>query len=655
LTSAPIRKSGSLFGLTDFTTSKQTSTANVKSTQPSNNNNPEEQTSSTSTVTILKNGKKITTPNNNWNETSMNEQLYTLDTLSNNNKSSQEDVDEIANSLLSAPSNDLSIDDSVVETSGSEWGGLLESKRSRLKRDAGVEKQKITSEADSIVVENEVEMTGNKVEGGDTLNVLDESLSNKTTQNDDDEEQILESRPLSPTHSIEKAASVSPTHSIQEDYEKMKMKKSAVPDDDGEEESSSSAGTELLSELDSDGDSEYDISVVETSSSYEDKSNQATTSREVTLSTTEQNTSNPSNEETETPQFDNIDTPSPFEAIFSTATSFLSPKPPLSPPTASTIINSNSASSNLVEINAQLQQRSQNQREDLGRLRRKVNELERDLLRAKRSKVSLMEEEMNARVETIRMECEGKVVVANETVARLKEEVDRLKKELEESSKRLIQADEAKERVAAEYGFVAKAYTDAKHVFDLQKVEWEEKIHTLETDLTNVTQQLERYQRETQQWKEECANKANTLESSTARIVQMQSTIDGLQSIIKSKEEEIQRLLTTEAQEMERKLNTAKQEMRDEYEVLLLKKSRKIGEARMALRSANEKRRRIESTSQRDTAEALNKLHTEMTGEIDELKALLVEKETEMDVLKQKAQEAESIVEDRERLLAEMM
>ena len=47
--------------------------------------------------------------------------------------------------------------------------------------------------------------------------------------------------------------------------------------------------------------------------------------------------------------------------------------------------------------------------------------------------------------------------------------MNKLQIDLDESSKRLMENEEAKERVAAEYGFMAKAYTDLKHALNDQE------------------------------------------------------------------------------------------------------------------------------------------------------------------------------------------
>lgn len=138
-------------------------------------------------------------------------------------------------------------------------------------------------------------------------------------------------------------------------------------------------------------------------------------------------------------------------------------------------------------------------------------------------------------------------------------------------------------------------------------------------------------------------------------MVQLQSTIDGLHNVIRTKEDKIKSMSFEEAQERRHIISTTKQETRDEFEELLDKKSKKIGELRVALRSANEKKRHIERFSQRKTSEAMGKLRRELEGQMDELKALLEEKDLEVAAMKKIAEEAEGIIEDRERLLAEVM
>jgi chromosome segregation ATPase len=111
-----------------------------------------------------------------------------------------------------------------------------------------------------------------------------------------------------------------------------------------------------------------------------------------------------------------------------------------------------------------------------------------------------MEEEVNARVESIREECERQVLVANETVALLQKEAERLFMELEDLTTSMAVAENERERVAAEYGYVIKSYVNLKHELEDGK----KQIVTLEGQLADTTSKLERYQKETQQWKDEC-------------------------------------------------------------------------------------------------------------------------------------------------------
>ena len=619
MASAPIRKSGSLFGLTEFTKQSTTSNNNTSiqfSGQEIRNGKKNQDgkitASDESTVTVLKKKKNTSGV---WDESVMQGQLQDLDELS---IMEEDDVDMIANELLASHS--LYAQDSHVEStvaSSDDAGDYLESKRERLKGEVE-DFFHIALEGEELVV-NDTEEYGLVPDG--SIMSLDD-VPNEATSNID----------LSAINAKNNRL-LSPTHSIQNDYEQLRTEQNLTDDD----------------EID---DSSYGLSKEPTiAASVDENSDQQIIEDEAPILDQKHNTSAESfsEKESDAPELNDSVTQSPFDVIFSTATSFLSPKPPFAPPTVSTIMNSSNDTSTLIEINAWLEQTSRNQREDLGRLRRKVHDLERQLIRAKRDKVSRTKEEVDARIDVVKKDCERKVNIANDAVLQLEEEVNRMKKDLTELGEKLILTEEAKEKVAAEYGFVIKAYTDVKHALDTQSVGWEEKIES------DANQQLKYYQKEAQQWKDECANKANALESSRTRIVQMQATIEELQSSIKTKEQEIQRLLTTESKDMERKLFDAKRELRQEYEELLSKKSKKISEVRMALRSANEKRRKIETISQRETAEALNELHNKMTGQIDELRSLLAEKESEMNELRLKAAEAEGIVEDRERLLAEMM
>ena len=135
MASAPIRKSGSLFGLTEFTKQSTTSNNNTSiqfSGQESRNGKTNQDgkitASDESTVTVLKKKKNTSGV---WDESVMQGQLQDLDELS---IMEEDDVDMIANELLASHS--LYAQDSHVEStvaSSDDAGDYLESKRERLK------------------------------------------------------------------------------------------------------------------------------------------------------------------------------------------------------------------------------------------------------------------------------------------------------------------------------------------------------------------------------------------------------------------------------------------------------------------------------------------------------------------------------------------
>eukprot|EP00804_Cyclotella_cryptica_P004131 CCRYP_016870-RB/>CCRYP_016870-RB protein AED:0.00 eAED:0.00 QI:189/1/1/1/1/1/3/205/1440 len=752
LNSVPIRKSGSLFGLFDFPSMKNASAPVVAVSEGSTtdagsgenvttktlkdlaiddddywiesagedvkagtkdkkcNSTEEEKVTasddSETTITILHHKKRPAVDEARsraftWDEGGMQKQREDLNDLSsssiNDLVDEEEEIDEIANSLLMSPPMELTADKST-----------LSEKREMIKMKAAQMNQK---EAESIkLVENEFFGEGtivtpeqSTIEEDVTTDVAssrremendnDRSLiaqesdevsdecipspfkafgNNGTSTKKDDYNVAFESRPLSPTHSI------------QEDYAKMKENEiesndAASGNEDelvGEMEiahvvmSMDKEGVDFLeadnlveNNLNNVSDAAWNASSITSSFVDDEVKSPVEDERQLMLESLGKQPVESTNVEVQELKEsnqndgddDDHDSTSPLQTFISTATAFLPPTPPFVPPSDSNILNSSSANSNLVEINARLQQTLHNQRGDLGRLRRKINDLERQLIRANRSKVTKIEDEVNARVNTLREECKRQVVFANETVALLEKEVGRLRAALEESSVGLMLSVEEKERVRAEFGFLTKAYVDVKHAFDTQKKEWKDTIEKLEQQLADATQQLERYQKETRQWKDECINKANLLDSSNIRMIQLQSTIDGLQSVIRTKEDEIKSMTAAAARDRQRIISINKQELRDEYESLLAKKSKKIGELRMALRSANGKRRHVERVTQRETSEALKVLRREMESDMDELKALLTEKEAEVVGMKQMVEEAELVVEERERLLAEVM
>jgi len=355
----------------------------------------------------------------------------------------------------------------------------------------------------------------------------------------------------------------------------------------------------------------------------------------------------------------------PLEAMLAAAaaaTSFL-PAPPPDPPTREQIDNNGDATNeNLSEINRQLQATLSDQKHSLGQLRRKVNELERELLRTNRAKSKGVDEEVGARAAELREEYEGQLEQAKEAIAALEELEDLLSSQLEDGQIKLERAVEAKERVAAEYNYVVKSYTDLKGSVDSQTADWstkldesQRKIASLEAQLEETTRNLEKYQNESKSWRKECTSKADQLDTFTARVRDMEVTIDDLQFNIQNTTKSIDRIKLVAREEEDTRSKRNLQTLSDEYERLLDKKSKKIGELRGALRRAESEKRLAERRIEKEKAAALDELRTELTGEIDGLRNALKERDEEIGRMEGAAEDAERLREEREQLSAEIM
>lgn len=502
---------------------------------------------------------------------------------------------------------------------------------------------------------------------------------------------------------LEKPASLSPTHSIEEDYKKMNMTKMKKKDEDDPEHTADSPWDELKGQVYDAADTvkaslgsavddltktveeslgthkeketpgekamkEYesiDVSATAVEDAAEvaglpDETKKKDEDSKPNIQLEKEEKVKPKNQKQQQ-RFPSIEAPS-LESVIKAAQSFL-PQPPPEPPTQQNIDNNhNTTNENLSEINSQLQHTLTNQRKDLGKLRKKINELEQELQRAKRTKRKDVEQELETKTRALREEYDEQLIKAKETIAALEKQSTTMEQELQRGKIKLEEALEDKERVAAEYSYVVNSYQKLKGMVDSQTSDLstkldqsQQEIMSLEGQLTNATTKMEQYQKESNNWRKECTNKANQLDTFTTRVQNLQSTIDTLQDGINSTQTSIDQIkkMARDEERMRSKMNL--QTLSDEYEVLLSKKSKKIGELRVALRSANAKKRHAERYADKEKRAAIKVVREELNVEIEGLKEQLKTREEEIEGMRDVVREAESVKEEKEQLLAEIM
>ena len=259
------------------------------------------------------------------------------------------------------------------------------------------------------------------------------------------------------------------------------------------------------------------------------------------------------------------------------------------------------------------------------------------------------------KIEPLRDECKRQVIEANAAVTLLEEQVETLSRDLAEQSDRYEQTLEDKERIAAEYGYVAKSYVELKRSLDTNTNDWQEKLQKLTGDTQSLEEKMAQYQQESTRWKKKCLEKAKRLDESTAHIKELQGVMDASLSEIRSKQENIDDIVRVATIEEKTRSKEDLQRLSDEYEVLLSNKSQKIGKLRTALRTANVKRRSVERNAHREKSAALKALRLEMSTAINSLKNSLQEKEDLIMTMSKSVQNAEVVKEEKERVYAELM
>mmetsp|Transcript_36409 Transcript_36409/g.74247 ORF Transcript_36409/g.74247 Transcript_36409/m.74247 type:complete len:1356 (+) Transcript_36409:87-4154(+) len=344
--------------------------------------------------------------------------------------------------------------------------------------------------------------------------------------------------------------------------------------------------------------------------------------------------------------------PPALNSIVDGITSMIMPSPPQTPPTNHNIdYNSELSTEHLSEINAKLEETLNSQKSDLGRLRRKINTLRGELRQANREVNKNVQDQVNAKMAPLREE----VVQANEAVAKLEDQVEKLTRQLDEQTVKYEKTLEDKERIAAEYGYVAKSYMELKRSLDTNTNDWQEKLQTLTGDTQSLEERMAQYQEESKRWKKKCIEKANMLDESTAHIKELQSVMDEGMMEIRSKQGNIDDIVAAATKEEKARSKDNLQRLSDEYEVLVSKKSKKIGELRTTLRSANVKRRQVERHARKDKSAALKALRLEMSTEINYLKSSLQEKEDAISKMGASVQGDGVAKEEKEQVFAELM
>jgi hypothetical protein len=333
----------------------------------------------------------------------------------------EEDFDELAGMLMGQTT-------LLSSSNGRKWGDSFADRRAMIKAGAAASQQlqqeEIQKERDGLSSErNDEEMSveaptleeeesddldeltlgyleveKSRIEDmlGDSLNEEDAENASEIQSKEKDSAVVAsddasESIDVNEGAIVSSSRSLSPTHSIESDYKKMK-------ESDVDEES-------IEAELVATEDEGVDSTIVAKGDA---------TDTSITI---------PKNEKPTSPDKEPTSTADTLESFLERATSFIPPLPLVTPTNRDTHLNVNSTMTNISEINQQLQTTLENQRGDLGKLRRRIHELERDLIRANRNKAMKLDDEVNERMEPLRNECDRQVVQANETIAILKEHV----------------------------------------------------------------------------------------------------------------------------------------------------------------------------------------------------------------------------------------
>ena len=242
---------------------------------------------------------------------------------------------------------------------------------------------------------------------------------------------------------------------------------------------------------------------------------------------------------------------------------------------------------------------------------------------------------------------------ANDNVNLLTAQIEELEEELTSAVKKMESAQEDKERVSAEYAYLASNYKGYKAKMDKEGEELREqldeytsKVESLEEQLTTLKNELSKAQEEASKWKTDYesiqSEMSSQLQSSLKEQKDLQATLDDVTSTFETTLEESQK-------EYEASLSA----VTTQYDLALSQSKKMIAALRTSLRNTRAEVQEMQSESQTSSEEverAVEDVRSKMNDEVEKLRGALKglegrEGENE-DVLRKEREEREKLLEE---------
>ena len=256
---------------------------------------------------------------------------------------------------------------------------------------------------------------------------------------------------------------------------------------------------------------------------------------------------------------------------------------------------------------------------------------------------------------------------ANENVDLLSSQIVTLEDELASTVMKMEKSMEDKERISAEYAYLAKNYGDLKREVDANSAaaassavdtesvklleeeikEYQSKISTLESKLDEMTTSVTEAKNEATKWKNEY-DKVQSEMSTT--LSDMESSRDDLQRQVN----EMSSQMETEKRTIQQVAQSSIDELTVQYDATLSENTKVISALRASLEQIQSEKSSLEDKSNVERTEAVNDVRSKMNEEIANIKNVLASVKGEMDVKEQVIKEVMEGKEESENLMEEI-
>ena len=261
---------------------------------------------------------------------------------------------------------------------------------------------------------------------------------------------------------------------------------------------------------------------------------------------------------------------------------------------------------------------------DLGMLRYKLDELEKDLLWANEVKTNDLGFQQSDQYQSqVLKDARRQLVVTKGFIGDLELRQEAVDEALEDERRNLQRTLQERDQVSAEYYALEKSYQDMQGQLEVQTSdlktsldESRDRNKCLEEKLTGMSEQMEKYRNKSDKLAKECDEKTSRVDSLANELTQMQEVIAELRS------ETYRSQLAEEGREEERQLSGTKlQAMADEYDLAMQEKQEKVNKLRNELRSANANLKTVERAANRQSR-SLDRSMKELANSTEKVESL---------------------------------